>query len=70
MTRPDRILDVVLRAYLALFFVYLFLPLIYMMAAAFNRSSVPTLSPWRGFTFAWFVAAMFGLSWLMYLGHG
>lgn len=57
MTRSERILAAVLRAYLALFFVYLFLPLLSLMAAAFNRSSVPTLSPWRGFTFAWFAAA-------------
>jgi hypothetical protein len=25
---------------------------------------------YAAYCFAWFVAAMFGLSWLMYLGHG
>ena len=25
---------------------------------------------YAGYCFAWFVVAMFGLSWLMYLGHG
>ncbi|MCW6511451.1 ABC transporter permease [Lichenifustis flavocetrariae] len=45
------------RAYLGLFFAYLFAPLFYMIAAAFNRSSVPTLSPWRGFTLHWFAVA-------------
>jgi hypothetical protein len=25
---------------------------------------------YAGYCFAWFVAAIFGLSWLMYLGHG
>src|SRR6266852_3492164 len=57
MRRADRVLALALRVYLALFFVYLFLPLLYMMAAAFNRSSIPTLSPWRGFTLGWFATA-------------
>jgi spermidine/putrescine transport system permease protein len=57
MMRADRVVALCLRAYLALFFVYLFLPLLYMMAAAFNRSSVPTLNPWRGFTLDWFAVA-------------
>jgi len=25
---------------------------------------------YAGYCFAWFAAAIFGLSWLMYLGHG
>jgi spermidine/putrescine transport system permease protein len=40
--------------YLALFYLYLFIPLLYMMAASFNVSRIPTLSPWRGFTLDWF----------------
>jgi spermidine/putrescine transport system permease protein len=42
-------------AYLVLFFVYMFLPLIYMMGVAFNDTRIPTLNPWRGFTLRWFV---------------
>ncbi|WP_031387576.1 ABC transporter permease [Desulfonatronum thiodismutans] len=42
------------RIYLALFFVYLFLPLIFMVAAAFNDSRFPTMLPWEGFTTKWF----------------
>jgi spermidine/putrescine transport system permease protein len=41
-------------AYLVLFFVYMFLPLVYMMAVAFNDTRIPTLNPWRGFTLRWF----------------
>ena len=42
------------RIYLGLFFVYLFLPLIFMVAAAFNDSRFPTMLPWEGFTTRWF----------------
>jgi spermidine/putrescine transport system permease protein len=41
-------------SYLVLFFVYMFLPLAYMMAVAFNDTRIPTLTPWRGFTLRWF----------------
>ncbi|MCT8997398.1 ABC transporter permease [Chelativorans intermedius] len=40
--------------YLVLFFAYLFLPLVFMMAAAFNDSRFPTMLPWQGFTLRWF----------------
>ncbi len=50
-TRPS---DLVLRAYLGLFFVYLFLPLIVMAAATFNASRFPTVTPWTGTTLQWF----------------
>lgn len=42
------------RAYLALFFVYLFLPLAIMGTATFNESRFPTISPWTGTTLGWF----------------
>jgi spermidine/putrescine transport system permease protein len=42
--------------YVAAFFVYLFLPLVVMVAAAFNTSRFPTVTPWLGFTTAWFDA--------------
>jgi spermidine/putrescine transport system permease protein len=44
----------VLRGYIALFFLYLFGPLLIMSASAFNQSSYPTITPWEGFTVAWF----------------
>ena len=50
----DRIRRLVLLGYLALFFLYLFGPLIIMSASAFNQSTYPTISPWEGFTFRWF----------------
>ena len=53
----DRVLRIVVGVYLALFFAYLFLPLLYMIAAAFNRNSFPMVTPWRGFTLQWFAAA-------------
>lgn len=41
--------------YLVCFFVYLFLPLIFMGIVAFNSSSIPQVTPWEGFTLRWFV---------------
>lgn len=40
--------------YLLVFFAYLFLPLVIMVAAAFNEASIPSITPWRGTTLAWF----------------
>jgi spermidine/putrescine transport system permease protein len=57
MTSSDRLLRIVIGAYLALFFAYLFLPLLYMIGAAFNLNRFPLLTPWRGFTLQWFAAA-------------
>ncbi len=48
------VLRLFLVLYLVLFFAYLFLPLIFMMAAAFNASRFPTMLPWEGFTLQWF----------------
>lgn len=45
-----------LRAYLLLFFAYLFAPLAIMAAATFNDSRFPTVVPWRAFTLKWFDA--------------
>ncbi len=44
----------VVRGYIALFFLYLFGPLMIMSASAFNQSSYPTITPWEGFTMEWF----------------
>ena len=44
----------VFRGYIALFFLFLFGPLIIMSASAFNTSSYPTITPWEGFTLHWF----------------
>ncbi|KIN62178.1 Binding-protein-dependent transport systems inner membrane component [Sulfitobacter noctilucicola] len=41
------------RAYVALFFIFLALPLITVCVFAFNDSVFPSL-PWEGFTWAWF----------------
>jgi spermidine/putrescine transport system permease protein len=46
--------DWILKVYLALFFLLMFLPLIVMVVAAFNSFPYPALSPWRGFTLEWF----------------
>ena len=43
-----------IRAYLALFFAYLFLPLAIMGGATFNASRFPTITPWQGATLQWF----------------
>jgi spermidine/putrescine transport system permease protein len=54
MTTPGRFRQAIVAAYLVVFFVYMFLPLAYMMAVAFNDTRIPTLNPWRGFTLRWF----------------
>src|SRR5262245_65692481 len=54
MSTSRRVERAIVIAYLALFFVYMFLPLAYMMAVAFNDTRIPTLNPWRGFTLRWF----------------
>lgn len=46
------------RAYLALFLIYLLLPLAILAAATFNSSSFPTIVPWLGTTDKW-IAALF-----------
>ena len=42
--------------YMAMFLIYLLLPLLVMGGAAFNASKLPTVIPWKGFTDQWFVA--------------
>ncbi len=42
--------------YMALFLIYLLVPLLVMGGAAFNDSKLPTVYPWRGFTDQWFIA--------------
>lgn len=46
----------VMRAYLVVFLVYLFLPLVIMGLATFNDSRFPTVTPWVDFTTKWFDA--------------
>ena len=57
MISSDRILNLFLGLYLAFFLTYLFLPLGYMMIAAVNASSFPSVTPWRGLTGRWFLEA-------------
>lgn len=54
MITSNRIMNLFLIAYIALFFIYLFTPLLFMTAAAFNKSSFPTFVPWNGGTLSWF----------------
>ncbi len=54
MISSKNVLNIMTIAYLALFFAYLFLPLIFMGLVAFNSSSLPQVSPWEGFTLHWF----------------
>jgi len=46
--------EVILKVYLGLFFLYLFVPLLIMVLAAFNANEVPSVTDWRGFTLDWF----------------
>ncbi len=42
------------QVYFALFLLYLLVPLAVMAGAAFNDSKLPTIAPWKGFTWLWF----------------
>jgi spermidine/putrescine transport system permease protein len=44
----------ILRVYMSVFFAYMFLPLIIMVAAGFNAYSPPSIMVWQGFTLKWF----------------
>lgn len=46
--------EVLLNAYTAVFFAYMFLPLMLMVVAAFNASPTPSVIDWQGFTLKWF----------------
>lgn len=50
----QRLLRIFTVLYLVVFFTYLFLPLVFMVVAAFNDSRFPTMLPWHGFTLKWF----------------
>ena len=53
MTRQRSVLA---HLYMIMFLVYLMLPLLIMAGAAFNDSKLPTVTPWKGFTWRWFEA--------------
>lgn len=48
--------DAILSLYLLVFFAYMFLPLLFMVAAAFNANPTPSVTDWQGFTLKWFAA--------------
>lgn len=46
--------QIILNIYLIIFFSYMFLPLILMVAAGFNDFDTPSVTTWKGFTLKWF----------------
>ena len=54
---PEATIRIFVGAYIALFFAYLFGPLVIMSVTAFNSSSFPRVVPWECFTFEWFEKA-------------
>lgn len=44
----------ILKIYMAVFFIYLFAPLLVMSLAAFNSYEYPSVTQWRGWTLHWF----------------
>ncbi|MBO0906146.1 ABC transporter permease [Jiella sonneratiae] len=48
--------ELLIKAYLGLFFFVLFAPIVFMVAAAFNAYPSPTITIWQGFTLKWFAA--------------
>lgn len=68
MSAADRIFRFLFGLYMVAFFVYLFAPLAVMVAATFNISRFPTVTPWQGTTLQWFSElskdrAMWGSLW-------
>jgi len=55
-TISGRASRVVLNLYLVVFFLYMFLPLLIMVAAGFNDFDQPSVTVWKGFTLKWFGA--------------
>jgi len=49
----NKVVDIAVKFYFIAFFLYLFLPLAVVSFAAFNESTIPTVYPWKGFTFDW-----------------
>lgn len=47
--------NAVLGLYLCIFFVFMFGPLLIMVAAAFNAYPTPSITEWRGLTLRWFM---------------
>jgi spermidine/putrescine transport system permease protein len=54
MKSSKSIFRIMIGGYLALFFAYMFLPLIFMTIIAFNANEIPQITPWKGFTLMWF----------------
>ncbi len=54
MTRSGARSQAVLHLYMALFFAYMFMPLLVMIAAGFNDYSPPSITVWQGLTLRWF----------------
>ncbi|MEP3278434.1 MAG: ABC transporter permease [Stappiaceae bacterium] len=61
--------DAILGGYVILFFAYMFLPLLFMVAAAFNASPTPSVTDWQGFTFKWFSELRQDTRFIQGLGH-
>jgi len=55
MMNSNKILNLAVKFYFLVFFLYLFLPLAVVSFAAFNESTIPTVFPWKGFTFEWVI---------------
>jgi len=53
MSRTQQIVRLVYHGYVALFLLYLYVPLAVVMTLAFNASPLPAF-PWQGFTLQWF----------------
>ncbi|GAB4353915.1 MAG: ABC transporter permease [Oricola sp.] len=58
-----------LNGYLLLFFAYMFLPLGFMVIAAFNAAPTPSVTDWQGFTFRWFAELPHDKRFMQGLGH-
>ncbi len=51
---PNSLIRIATKGYLLVFFGYMFLPLVFMVIAAFNTPGIPQAIPFEGFTFKWF----------------
>ncbi|MFB9884846.1 ABC transporter permease [Balneatrix alpica] len=52
--QADRFMHWSMNAYLGFFLLYLFVPLMIMVVAAFNENRIPSVTEWQGTTLHWF----------------
>ena len=54
ITSSNKKSEFILNIYIGIFLLFMFIPLLLMMAAGFNATDPPSVTDWQGFTLKWF----------------